>query len=662
MKKIFLKMLDKNKSDYMLVIFCGTILVSLIYFSSTLAGCLNQIETGDAGDFTKIYGSLGIFIISYVLLFFLLVIVVLDYIRKRSYSYALLQTLGIKKHHRNLFIGAEYAGIVLSSIVIGLLLGIFGAEAMKKILHQIFPEMTEPFAYGMVPMRVTVIIGSALFLLLFAICDEIIACLGIDTLIYFGKKQGKSMKKSSLLAGMGIFLLGIAFVSQWTYWGKVSKIFPTVLVSVGLWVSMIFVLAIMLSNLRKQKRKYYFKILWLNNWYHRFSYHVNLSYIVAVFMFVIFYVFGMKIMDYYPVRPEGEYKYDLVWMANRDDIEFLQKLENTYDVEIETQEFIRVTSADMGEHMGISESQYKKWSGESIELEDDELYVVYQRRREERGGLGIDYGSPNPRFVIGNAKKEYWIDTGRGVIPSTIFQKSHHLKGETDRIFTGIYESSAIDDWHGNIWEAIVVFSDFYYESMESSAEGANLAVMMNISEHYEEVRKEVYEYAFEHSQYEELQKTRFNEHKNLIYESRELQAKAERKHIFEVVSNVINIIILLACLLVILFVKQRCEQEELVWKYQFYNRSGMSKKKQKKYVKREVILSSVIALMSGILISAFFVGGNIAVKKLGTMWTLHYVGQYAVGSMIVIGIISLFTIIIAERNYREIERRNRDV
>ncbi len=80
-------------------------------------------------------------------------------------------------------------------------------------------------------------------------------------------------------------------------------------------------------------------------------------------------------------------------MANAGDEEFLDGLAAAYGVKIKKQPCIRVTTPDLGEHMGISASDYENWTKERVELSGKQIYVVYQRNREERNLLGIDYGA-----------------------------------------------------------------------------------------------------------------------------------------------------------------------------------------------------------------------------------------------------------------------------
>ena len=61
------------------------------------------------------------------------------------------------------------------------------------------------------------------------------------------------------------------------------------------------------------------------------------------------------------IQPKN-YPFDLVWMANTDDEEFLNHLTDDEGVELRKVPCARVTTTDIAEHMGIPASTYEKWT------------------------------------------------------------------------------------------------------------------------------------------------------------------------------------------------------------------------------------------------------------------------------------------------------------
>jgi predicted RNA-binding protein with PIN domain len=91
------------------------------------------------------------------------------------------------------------------------------------------------------------------------------------------------------------------------------------------------------------------------------------------------------VLDSVPFEEEEHYPYDIVWLANKEDDEFLKELNQKYKVEIKDYPCIRVTTADEAEQTAIPESVYEKMTGEEISLDGEEIFVIHQRERSERG-------------------------------------------------------------------------------------------------------------------------------------------------------------------------------------------------------------------------------------------------------------------------------------
>ena len=482
MKKIFFETLKHKLGHYLLVIFCGILMVSTIYVSYAFSDSIEGIINGqNSGIVEEMYTFIN-FQETYILLFILMVLVIISYIRKKSYDYVLLDTMGLKKKHRYMFIGFEYAGIIFSSVTGGLILGKILAECAKTVLQNIFYNtITTEVNYGFVALRNTLVISCEVFGILFIVFDEVIACLGTDALLTVGKKNGKPLKKRPKTLLIGIFLILIGLISLLFYWGKISQSIPTVFLNAGMCLLMISLAGYYFVRLNKKEKKYYKRITWLENWYHRFFYNINMSFVVAAFLVIIMTDFSIKLLDNLPITEPKNYPFDLVWMANTDDEEFLNHLTDDEGVELRKVPCARVTTTDIAEHMGIPASTYEKWTGKSLDLKDNEIFVVYQRERFERNKVGIGYNTKNPLIYIGKARADLWLYI-KGVAAPKVqyFTEKFKVVGTEDRILTGVFGSETC--------EHIIVFSDEYYQKNCVKADGANMAVMMNIPENYDKV------------------------------------------------------------------------------------------------------------------------------------------------------------------------------
>jgi hypothetical protein len=403
-------------------------------------------------------------------------------------------------------------------------------------------------------------------------------------------------------------------------------------------------------RLNKKEKKYYKRITWLENWYHRFFYNINMSFVVAAFLVIIMTDFSIKLLDNLPITEPKNYPYDLVWMANKDDEEFLNHLTDDEGVELRKVPCARVTTTDIAEHMGIPASTYEKWTGKSLDLKDNEIFVVYQRERFERNKVGIGYNTKNPLIYIGKARADLWLYI-KGVAAPKVqyFTEKFKVVGTEDRILTGVFGSETC--------EHIIVFSDEYYQKNCVKADGANMAVMMNIPENYDKVVEEIKAYAKDHSQVNYFDV----DNGNLIYEKKELLLERSKTKLLYVASAAGNIIIMLLCGIFVLSIKMECDFPETEWKYRFYIQSGMSSAKVRKGIIKECLLSGGLPVICGTIISILYCSMLLYAKHLQIEW----VHRYFKGIILIVGAIwllfAVFIFIFAYRNIRKIEGDSRD-
>ena len=134
--------------------------------------------------------------------------------------------------------------------------------------------------------------------------------------------------------------------------------------------------------------------------------------------------------------------------------------------------------------------------------------VVYPRERFERNKVGIGYNTKNPLIYIGKARADLWLYIKEVAVPKVqYYTEKFKVVGTEDRILTGVFGSETC--------EHIIVFSDEYYQKNCVKADGANMAVMMNIPENYDKVVEEIKAYAKDHSQGNYF----YVENGNLVYE-----------------------------------------------------------------------------------------------------------------------------------------------
>lgn len=636
-------MLWSKRKDYIRVLISGMFIIAMVYFSTAMGAALVYISAGEQSDMTSLIMEVEKkFILPYFLLIILMLIILINYIRKRSPDYELLTILGIKKKHRYSFILVEYLGIVIGSIGGGLCIGDIIAGIGTNILGNIFNNTIKKIHYGWTPVKLCLIVSLIIFLFGFIICDQLISCMGIDYVIAMGNKSGRSIKQSKFLFSLGGIAVFAAFITNITYWGKVGNIVPMIFMLIAMLLIMNFGLAQYLIRLRG-RNKYYKKILFLNDWYHWFYYHVNVTFIVTAFIIMMILGFNISLLDNIPVVQKENYPYDLVWSANRRDLKFLNSLKEKYNVEIQCIPSMRVTSADYGEHTGISEATYTKLTNKKLNLKNKEIYIIYQRDRSEYGTLEIDYGKKRPRLYLGASDYDIWVYTGYNVLPSNKFKRNYTIVGKENNIITGNFKQRVLSDsmMKTDVFENFIVFSNQEYKKMHNKARGANLTVLMNISGNYKKIIKEIYTYAKKNSQ------INFWDYKggNVIYERKQISYVDKENKTLTVCAAIINMCTLFLCGIFTLTNKLSSDYETLKWKYIFLSRSGISIKKKKKYIYKEVMLSVQIVAVAAMPFSFAMMLEKIIYEQLPVQWIKFYILEMIV---LIVGVcLLLFGIIL---------------
>ena len=638
MRSIFLKNLWSKRRYYIIVLLCGIFQTAVIFLLNVLDDCLNVIITGKTSGTVEVYESYFVLGYTYVLLFFLMALILTSYIQNRFSDYAMLESLGLKKKHKYQFVATEYGSIILISVGAGLAVGRGLAELLKAGLKMIFADVTSQIYYGGSPLKVTLAVELIMFGCLFVFFDETIACLGIDSLLYFGKKSGKQYKKSTVRTGAGVILLLVPFVSLWLYWGRKVSSFPLFTTIIGLYLIMISLIGGYLSRLKK-KRKYFRQILWLDGWYQCFSYNVKLSFIIAAFLFIINFGFSVSMFDNLPLEMTDNYPYDIVWMADQKDEEFIKTLEKEYGAEVRTQSCIRVTSGDMGEHIGISASFYEQWTGEHLELDGKEIYVIYQRERSDGDSPGMDYGAKTPSLYIGPPRDDLWLFlNGVSIARTPPFEEDYRIVGSENRVLTGVFQN--LDS------ENIIVFSDEYYDRVREDAYGSNMIVMFTVSEHYDEVMEQIEDYIDGDSE-------------SPVYEKQQLLFESRSEHLIYFVTAGSNVFVLFLCGIFVLIIKMENDDLEIKWKHELYLRSGMGRKKRIQCIWKEVSLSGRLALVFGLILSTVFVAAKIFTKRMSAYWAWRYLAQMLTLILGIGLVIAVIVAVFAWRSVRKIERRD---
>jgi len=653
--KLWKKNLRANKKYFWAVSACGMLLLSIIFFTMALGDCMSVIATGRESDLLRGYATISTFMSTYLLLFALLVINVIGYMKKRYFDYEMFTLLGIKPKHKNLMITYEYVGVLVISVSGGILLGIMESEILRYVLGKVFADSVEKVFYGFTPFGATMTMGFLMFGIGFLTIDFLTKWFGLSGLLGLGRKGGKriSYKKTGLLIGVLLVIVSLANLA--TYLGKAWKIMPIMLGAVGLFFVLKYAVSYFLLGLKKEDGKYYRKLLWLDSWYHQFQHHINITYVNSAFLVFMVSFFMIGLLDSVPFEEEQHYPYDVVWLANHEDTEFVDQIKEKYSIDIVSYPCIRVTTPDEAEQTGISASVYDELTGEEVSLSDEEIFIVHQRERSERDMLGIDFGSSNPRLYLGKAREDLWL--GNTKRAGTELSTRYTSVGREDRVVTGVFKDG--------IKENVVVFSDEFFDTVYPEIDGADLLVTMKFPEGFAKEHTDTYEHAVaEIKNYAALHSQKdfysLNQEKNLVFEKQEqlIESREEKLMVFSSVS--VNIILLLICVIFVFAEKMKSDEDEMIAKNRFCFLSGMTLANRKKTIQKEISFTAILAAGAGLLLGLVFALIQIASKHLpDAAWINWYVGGIGISILVLAAVFALMTLVEVKIIFDKAERAN---
>lgn len=230
-------------------------------------------------------------------------------------------------------------------------------------------------------------------------------------------------------------------------------------------------------KVRKNKRNYYEKLMPYNTFYYRFKSTFRYAYVISIIPVLVLFVFGKGMISAkIAEKPETLFPYDFMCMATEEDEPFWNQLQEKYDIKLQEYPMIRVTNVDnsekmddirtvimpQGQHIGISESTYKKLSeavgkkAKDLNLSADgkDVYIIYQQAKSVKAHP-LDYlnSRTKPYLHIGQPLESYWYLDREKIYPKRL------VKGEKIDVLTGAFRQGSEEN--------LVVFSDEYFTNVQ---------------------------------------------------------------------------------------------------------------------------------------------------------------------------------------------------
>lgn len=493
--KLFYQMVWHNFKydwkDYGLLLFCGVIVSA---FSFAGLGIYQMMAKAHRAENFLLGEGLGRILLNAMLpmavcAIFLMVFVLVFYMKKWTQNYSVFVTLGIRKKALYTIIGIEIAVAFLCSLIAGGLLGNMIMFLFRKVIFSML-------AKGIVLSKVTwltyvkgTLVVLAVYIIALMATRDIVSDFNlVRASIRNIAKEPMPQRRTKLFITAGIIICMIA-IFEYRQLRNHESMYLLFAFFAGIFLLIRFVGA---GYLRRAKKTpaYLPQMLNRNHLYYkskttaRYVLALTILNVCAVFYF-LFQVVSVTIAE----KPESLYPYDFVCIADDGDDAIFDRIKNGYQAKIIEYPMVRVANADkteqnegvqqgkrpQGQQIGISESTYKQlkkyvdpsYKEEAMHLDrnGNKVYLVHQQDRSVKAQpVDWSYGKKKPFLHIGIPCEGFSMFRAKLDSP-TYIQRT--IAGEEFGSLIGCFRQGKLEN--------VVVFSDEYFKKAQKMWKYTNI-------------------------------------------------------------------------------------------------------------------------------------------------------------------------------------------
>lgn len=653
----------KNWKDYILLLICSIVIFAFCVIGTGLQKMLKQnAENGSTG---YLFQGMNTILMNAVIpvgiiSVFIIIILVLYYLRCRSKSYGIFLTLGMRKKTLYYFVAMEFVSLFFVTAAVG---GTIGTGVLAVFAGRSKQLLGEHIDLSVIGIDVY-LKAAGLLLLVFLISFMIARNLFVDFNI--GKSTdlkavrerfpGK-WRKGFLVSGMLVCVYSI-------YAYKQLRNFENVYLLLLFFASLFLVwrngLAQWLAKERK-RRNYLRNLLVHNQLYHRSR--TNAGYICAltVMLFCVLFYFSFQMISA-DIAEDGNtlYPYDIVCAADDGDDDIFQELEEKYEIDLQSYPMVRISNYDsterveagmlqgdppQGQQIGISESTYhllKKKLDRSYEEKplglDDEgesVYIVHQQDKSVKA-QPVD-------FYMSRKKPLLHVGQPREFADSFDPNSGFHYKtiaGEEIGSLTGTFRQGLRDN--------LVVFSDTYFEKAQELWKTTDISTGKQLPEEEEKIPgvnirqgpaklilincdpNEAENISADLEEFRERHKEdeKYDAAVSCCYMKSEAMESLKTERLMKKIMNLMVIIVFLLAYVGLLSVKMATESDMVLRRTEFFTCIGMKKKERKKLIKRELLnYYYFFPTLAAVICAFLYVIAVFCARQYQEMDILRYIG-----------------------------------
>lgn len=527
-----------------------------------------------------------------VITIFLMIFSMKHYVQLRIKDYSTFVTLGMRKRTSYLLMLTEYTIGGVCSLIMGVFLGIGLLYGVQYWIRNLYPEFVKITDFNWKVLRNACGLSIGIMALVFVALITWMDGKDMSTLMSSSDRNEKRPVSNKWLV---FALLGAALLvaGEKLFQGSdVMYMWAHAVWPLGLILVVIFGMAWILERLRGRKRFYVRHIFQLNQLYSKFQNNLMIIVLLIVIHFFALTYLAVEISAILPLDKYREnYPYDNVWIARDDDREYAEKLVEEYDGTVEEVPMLRVVTRYGGQQIGVSASTYKELSGKNCDIQGREIWIdiedadfVKEKElknwEEEELYEFLFVGNFDPEvnlIMLANTEggKEYEYDLKKAFTQKLIGQYS-------------------LDQYHENI----IVFSDELFEKRwEETKADKTEATALYLFTFPTGKRTEVTEKLKKYDEKYGIKNKETKMMESSLYNTEEYLTGQKMHAVFSLSSKLFLMVSLLISGAFVVGLKTLSEIASFRRRYDFLNYMGMKKKIQRKNIRFETKILTMISV-----------------------------------------------------------------
>lgn len=636
----------------------------------------------------------GIFTGATVMILFLCILLmynlISNYTKVRNREYRTFLILGIRTRTIYLLVAVEF-GI---SMILSALLGICIGGGVYTVLRKTLSERIElsPFfssdviGWGVITFLLTLVLATMLN-------QENILRMGNSTVLY-QEKEAETVPYAvwrRVILGLCLISMAIAWYTSraWTE-NKGSYL----VVALGMFLILTGFMVGSIKKVRNRPDKYMKDILWRKEWRYRFKKNRWNIYIMSVVHVCVLSFAGISLIsNMVSAKASEQLPYDIVCMAYDQDMERVEKVMDSYDVQTQVYPMVRVNSVkgssslqdertvsmEQGEFIGISQDTYralKQALGEKakdLDLRDGQIYTVYQQNVSmpsrnldysgSRTGNYLRFGQPLLYYSVDRRHEIYTgheeIGRERDILTGVLGEgEQEHLVVFSDEEFERGYQSvkkkneenmPVLQEQGEAAWE------QYLMEYEDNLTDGPTNLILWNVPEdQYEKVVSELSFLEDDHP----LDRI-FDARVGNLYPKKEMTNLIKEINVRDLITQSVAAALIFVFGLFQIYAKTQSETETMEKQNLFLIRLGMKEKERRRLMHRQIHRPFWISAVAGLLIEAVYCGAIFEVRSCSFQEMIAYIGAAAIFTAVYYLIWEIWLFYMERKIWKEAEREN---